>query len=82
MKIIRNGKEYELTANELAAANKEFITTFMKSEMLKRYGISNKKLAGKLAEKAHDKYCEGNGENEGECIDWVYDEWFKSTQEE
>ena len=31
MKIIRNGKEYELTANEFAAANKEFITTFVKT---------------------------------------------------
>ena len=29
MKIIWNGKEYELTSNELAATNKEFVTASM-----------------------------------------------------
>ena len=30
MKIVRDGKEYELTSEELAAANTEFVTNFIK----------------------------------------------------
>lgn len=29
MKIVRDGKEYELTSEELAAANTEFVTNFI-----------------------------------------------------
>ena len=37
MKIMRDGKEYELTSEELAAANTEFVTNFMKSELMGRW---------------------------------------------
>lgn len=30
MKIVRDGKEYELTYEELAEANAEFVTMFMR----------------------------------------------------
>ena len=41
MKIMRDGKEYELTSEELAAANTEFVTNFMKSELMGRCEISD-----------------------------------------
>lgn len=31
--------------------------------------------------KEYDRYCEGNGETEGECIDWAYNDWLKSAEE-
>ena len=62
MKIMRDGKEYELTSEELAAANAEFVTNFMKSELMGRCEISDEELAEELAEQAYDRYCEGNGE--------------------
>lgn len=82
LKIVRDGKEYELTSEELAAANAEFVTNFMKSEMMGRCEISDEELAEELAEKAYDRYCEGNGETEGECIDWAYYSWLESTRED
>ena len=56
MKIVRDGKEYELTSEELAAASAEFVTNFMKSEMMGRCEISDEELAEELAEKAYDRY--------------------------
>lgn len=50
MKIMRDGKEYELTSEELAAANAEFVTNFMKSELMGRCEISDEELAEELAE--------------------------------
>lgn len=82
MKIVRDGKEYELTSEELAAASAEFVTNFMKSEMMGRCEISDEELAKELAEQAYDRYCEGNGETEGECIDWAYYSWLESTRKE
>lgn len=82
MKIVRDGKEYELTSEELAAASAEFVTNFMKSEMMGRCEISDEELAEELAEKAYDRYCEGNGETEGECVDWAYYSWQESTRKE
>lgn len=35
-----------------------------------------------LAEKAYDRYCEGNGETEGGCIDWAYYSWLESIRED
>lgn len=82
MKIMRDGKEYELTSEELAAANTEFVTNFMKSELMGRCEISDEELAEELAEQAYDRYCEGNGETEGECIDWAYYSWLESVRKE
>ena len=82
MKIMRDGKEYELTSEELSAANTEFVTNFMKSELMGRCEISDEELAEELAEQAYDRYCEGNGETEGECIDWAYYSWLESIRKE
>ena len=56
MKIVRDGKEYELTSEELAAANTEFVTNFMKSELMGRCEISDEEFAEELAEQAYDRY--------------------------
>lgn len=74
MKIKRDGKEYELTHDELYEAHAEFVTMFMKSELIERCGL-DEETASDVAVNAYDRYCEGNGETEGECIDWAYDQW-------
>ena len=56
MKIVRDGKGYELTAEELAAASAEFVTNFMKSELMGRCKIPDEELAEELAEQAYDRY--------------------------
>lgn len=82
MKIVRDGREYELTSEELAAVNAEFVTSFMESELMNRCEISDENLAKELAEQAYNRYCEGNGETEGECVDWAYYSWLESTRKE
>ena len=72
MKIIRNGLEYELTSEEVARAHDEFVMSFMKKQLIENYGIKDEGLAEELARNAYDRYCEGRGETEGECIEWIY----------
>ena len=47
-----------------------------------RCEISDEELAEELAEQAYDRYCEGNGETEGECIDLAYYSWLESIRKE
>ena len=82
MKIVRDGREYEVTSVQLAAAIAEFVTSFMESELMNRCEISVENLAKELAEQAYNRYCEGNGETEGECGDWAYYSWLESTRKE
>lgn len=74
MKIIRNGLEFELTTEEIAKAHDEFVMNFMKKQFIENYGIRDKSLAEDLAQSAYDRYCEGYGETEGECIEWSYNQ--------
>lgn len=74
MKIIRNGLEYELTSEEIARAHDEFVLNFMKKQFIENYGIRDENLVEELARNAYDRYCEGYGETEGECIEWSYNQ--------
>ena len=71
MKIIRGDMSFELTLEELYEAHAEFIKLFMKSELMGPYGL-DEKTAEEVAERAFDRYCEGNGETQGECIEWAF----------
>ena len=73
MKITRDGKEIELTAEELEEAHAEFVTNFMRMTLETDFGVSPEDSQD-LAEQAYDRYCEGNGETEYECIEAVYSE--------
>lgn len=42
MKITRDGKEYELTFEELTRANQEFVTNFMQETLESDFGIDEK----------------------------------------
>lgn len=70
MKITRDGKEYELTFEELTRANQEFVTNFMRDTLESDFGIDEKD-SEKLAEAAYEKYAEGDGKTEYECIEWA-----------
>ncbi len=70
MKITRDGKEYELTFEELTRANQEFVTNFMQETLESDFGIDEKD-SEKLAEAAYKKYAEGDGKTEYECIEWA-----------
>ena len=71
MKIIREGKEIELTSEELASAHAEFVTNFMRKTLEEDFDVAPED-SQQLAEQAYDRYCEGNGETEYECIEAVY----------
>lgn len=72
MKIVRNGQEFKLTEQELQEAHREFVVNFMKSELLENFDV-NETESKDIAEAAYDRYCEGNGETEYECIEWAYE---------
>ena len=73
MKIVREGKEIELTSEELAMAHAEFVTNFMRKTLEEDFDVAPED-SQQLAEQAYDRYCEGNGETEYECIEAVYSE--------
>jgi len=73
MKIVREGKEIELTSEELASAHAEFVTNFMRKTLEEDFDVAPED-SQQLAEQAYDRYCEGNGETEYECIEAVYSE--------
>ena len=79
MKIIGNGLEYELTSEEVARVHDEFVMSFMKKQVIENYGIKDEGLAEELARNAYDRYCEGRGETEGECVDWSYSQRFSNN---
>lgn len=72
MKIVRNGQEFKLTEQELQGAHREFVVNFMESELLENFDM-NEAESRNIAEAAYDRYCEGNGETEYECIEWTYE---------
>lgn len=68
MYIERDGKRYQLTAEELLEANAEFVTNWMKATLEENFSIPEN-ISQKYAEWAYNRYSEGNGETEYECID-------------
>lgn len=59
MKIVREGKEIELTSEELASAHAEFVTNFMRKTLEEDFDVAPED-SQQLAEQAYDRYCEGN----------------------
>ena len=74
MKIRRGNREYVLTEAELYRAHKEFVTSFMIDRLEVDFGVP-KAYAIEYAEKAYERYSEGNGETEYECIEWAAKEY-------
>lgn len=70
MKIRRGNREYVLTSSELYEAHKEFVINFMREELNAQYGLPAP-YAIEYSEKAYERYSEGNGETEYECIEWA-----------
>ena len=62
-----------MAPEELAKAHDEFVLNFMKKQFVKNYGVEDD-LAEELAQNAYDRYYEGRGETEGECIEWSYNQ--------
>lgn len=71
-----NGKEIdiELTSEELAEANAEFVTAFMKDTLINDFNLDDE-TADQLADEAYQLYCEGDGKTEYECIETVYENY-------
>lgn len=78
MKIIRDGKEIELTDREMLEAHDQVAKGFMAGILMGDFGLDREK-ARFVAEKAYDKYCEGNGETEYECIQWAYKQYISDA---
>lgn len=74
MKIIRDGKTYELTFEELTVANQEFVTNFMQETLENDFEIPAKH-SGEVAKKAFQHYEMGNGKTEYECIAWAAEQF-------
>lgn len=84
MKIIRDGREYELTHQEMEEAHDQIVTEFMTNVLIDDFGLDIEK-AKDFGELAYDRYCEGEGETEYECVEWAYDkfvEWSKEDEME
>lgn len=81
MKIIRNGKEIELTADEVFEAHKEFVTSFMSGELIGNHHIPESD-ADSLANRAYDIYCDREGYTEQDAISEAADEYVKQHQQQ
>ena len=74
MRIIRNGKEIKLTNDEIYAAHKEFVSSWMidtaKEIIQKEYNpdITEDDYIN-IGEAAYDTYAEGNGLTEYEAVE-------------
>lgn len=81
MFIEREGKKYELTAEELAEANSEFVTSWMRKILEEDFDVPEEFSQG-YAEWAYERYCEGNGETEYQCVEKAYAEYQKDKEED
>lgn len=73
-------QEIELEV-DLSKAHKEFVTNFMYDTLKSDfdvYNLTDKQIAD-LANRAYERYAEGRGETEYECIEAVYDEYMKEN---
>lgn len=74
MEIIRNGGKYMLTNEEICEAHKEFVTSWMKSELENEYELTAAE-AETVAKDAYDIYSDGNGHTEYEAIEEAYQKY-------
>lgn len=58
---------------ERREAHEEFVIDWMKKVLIEDFDIKDEWKARDLAEWAYDRYCDGNGETEYECIEWAYE---------
>ena len=71
MKIRRGNREYVLTSSELYEAHKEFVINFMREELDAQYDVPA----------PYERYADGNGKTEYECIEWAAKEYEKKYGE-
>ena len=70
--------EYELYMNRIRGEmHEDFVTEWMKNTLMEDFDIKDEYVAGELADWAYERYCEGNGETEYECIEWAYDNHYE-----
>ena len=71
-----NEEEYKRYVEEHSdyAAHARHVTAFMRDKLIEDFGVSDED-ADDISESAYDRYCEGKGETEYECIIWAYEEF-------
>ena len=79
MIIKRDGKEYELTYEELSEANTEFVTNWMKKKLIEDFNVPED-IAADCAAMAYDHYCDEEG-SEYECVELAYDDYCEEYEE-
>lgn len=80
MKIIRDNKEIELTADEVFEAHKEFVVSFMSNELIENHNIPESE-ADSWGNRAYDLYCDREGYTEQDAISEAADEYAKDKEE-
>lgn len=80
MYIERNGNKYELTEKELSDANTEFVTNWMRRTLEEDFDMPEE-FSQDYAEWAYERYCEGNGETEYECVRLAYEEYLDNKED-
>ena len=80
MKIIRDGKEIELTYQEMLEAHEQVVKGFMAGTLMGDFGLDREE-AKFVAGKAYDRYCEGKDETEYECIEWAYNKYAEHSED-
>ena len=66
--------EFELTTEEISDAHDEHVTNFMKNILIRDFDL-DEKTAEEYAVIAYNKYCQGDGKTEYECIEEAYEEY-------
>lgn len=70
MEIIRDGKTYKLTEEELSLAHSEFVINWMRKTLEEDFGVFPE-FSERLAESAYEEYCKGDGKTEYECLEFI-----------
>lgn len=69
---------------DISKAHREKVVNFMESTLREDFELEDTDdfCVRDLAEEAYDKYCEGNGFTEYECVEAVYDEYLERERQE
>jgi len=67
--------EFELTHEEIAQANAEFITDWMISVLLDNNSEMSEEEAQEYGQAAYELYCEGTGYTEYECVEKMAEQY-------
>lgn len=70
----------KLTSQELSDANTEFVTNWMRETLENDFDVPEDE-SQEYAEWAYEKYCEGNGETQYQCVELAYEEYLKKHPE-